>query len=433
MPSKSYRCFALLMFLTTGIVVALGATLVWVIPPGEAPDEPAHLAYIAYLAEFGALPPIPASPSPSTYEFYQPPMPYVVAALFLHFGGVQPAVPFLVPDPDFEFAPRQLAFVHTTPLHNSESAFVHACRTINLGWLSLTVLSIMVLCARIAQSPVRGAICSLPFVLCPQLLFTCASANNDAAVIALSSIATMGLVCVLDTARPSLSVVTCTSIVAGLALWAKLSAIGLAPALLAAAFLKLGRRDFRFSLALLGPYVTVALSSFAFEYWRSGSVVPMFPTGMSSGSGQVIRLLLEPRWMISAWLSFWAKFGWFNALLPWPYYAWFVFPTMTAFCGFLIVLRRWRAHPASSACLLVATSNLFLLMAYMTRVDWQPQGRYMLPALAALAGLATRGALSGQCSGLIRRHAITLATVCVACSGLSAGAAVWWLYSVYRS
>jgi len=37
------------------------------------------------------------------------------------------------------------------------------------------------------------------------------------------------------------------------------------------------------------------------------------------------------------------------------------------------------------------TMNVVLLLTYMVRVDWQPQGRYLLPSIVAIAGLATLG------------------------------------------
>jgi hypothetical protein len=36
-------------------------------------------------------------------------------------------------------------------------------------------------------------------------------------------------------------------------------------------------------------------------------------------------------------------------------------------------------------------ANLLLVVVYLVRIDWQPQGRYLFPALPALAGLAAPG------------------------------------------
>jgi peptidoglycan/LPS O-acetylase OafA/YrhL len=40
---------------------------------------------------------------------------------------------------------------------------------------------------------------------------------------------------------------------------------------------------------------------------------------------------------------------------------------------------------ATSLLITACAGNLLLVLAFMLRVDWQPQGRYLLPSLAPLA------------------------------------------------
>src|SRR5262249_26322578 len=63
--------------------LALGLGFVRVVPIGEAPDEPAHLPYAAPLVRPGRLPPLDRVGRPS-YESYQPPLDYGVAAAWVY-------------------------------------------------------------------------------------------------------------------------------------------------------------------------------------------------------------------------------------------------------------------------------------------------------------------------------------------------------------
>lgn len=55
----------------------LAVGFIWRIPPGEAPDEGAHLAYVAHLATEHSLPVF--EPSSGSYEAHQPPLYYALA------------------------------------------------------------------------------------------------------------------------------------------------------------------------------------------------------------------------------------------------------------------------------------------------------------------------------------------------------------------
>jgi hypothetical protein len=71
-------------------------------------------------------------------------------------------------------------------------------------------------------------------------------------------------------------------------------------------------------------------------------------------------------------------------------YLLFVPPTLFAALGALELLSR-RRSPLIVTLVLVVVTNLALLIVYLLSADWQPQGRYLFPALPALAGLATAG------------------------------------------
>jgi len=87
---------------------------------------------------------------------------------------------------------------------------------------------------------------------------------------------------------------------------------------------------------------------------------------------------------------------------------------------------------SSSNLVLVAVvvTNIITLVAFMARVDWQPQGRYLLPSIVAAAGLCTLGldrfrdTLAGR---LIPKLEVVLAAG--SCSALAA--ALWIIGHTY--
>lgn len=357
----------------------LSAPLVFLIPPGEAPDEPAHIAYVHHLVSEGALPPYQEAAGSATYEFYQPPLAYAVMAAAVRacgFDGIE--YPF-TPDPDFAFQRGARAYQEVVAAKDS----LLVARSANLVWLLLLSAAIFLTCRQLTGSPWVALAAGAPFALAPQCLFLSAVVGNDAAVAALVGAGTLGLVLLVSKpCHPLIPIAASTA--AGLALWAKASAVVLAPAVALTLVGLAASRRWRDAAALLLPGLALSVGWVLLEVARTGSVTPDPPTGWEGGPGAA-RLFTEPWWVVSAWVGFWAKLGWFNVPLPAPVYIVFVPPTLAAVLG--VVARRRTGW----LLVTIVAANLALLVLYMTRVDWQPQGRYLLPAAAALAGLATIG------------------------------------------
>jgi len=368
--------------------VLLASPLVVLVPPGEAPDEPAHAAYVDHLLEEGRLPSLEEPARAIDYEAYQPPLSYFVMAGTLRLAGFESLDHPFEPDPEFAFQRNRRVFRPASPspaVEDSRHAF-HLARAANLVWLALASASILSTCLRITPSTWAALGAGAPFALAPQLLFAGSTLSNDAALVALSTAATAGLVVLLSSphTRPALA----ASTFAGLALWVKASAVVIAPAiaLVLVWLLHAGRR--REALALFVPGFAISLGWAGFELWRTGTLLPNPPTGWAGGSG-LGRLFTEPDWVLSAWGSFWAKLGWFNVVFPWPAYLAFVPATLLTLFGLITALRSRSKAGAILGTIFAAA--VCLLMLYMVRIDWQPQGRYLLPATAALAGLAALG------------------------------------------
>jgi uncharacterized membrane protein (UPF0136 family) len=232
-----------------------------------------------------------------------------------------------------------------------------------------------------------------PAHLAPQLLFVSATVNNDGAVTCLATWTLAGLVALLRPgARPSTVLAVASVLAAAAALFAKASAFGLTVPIGVTAFLLARRRHRREAWLLGGLWLLAAAGWMALSWMLFRSAWPPSPTG--THAPDLVRLVLEPRWIASLWTSFWARFGWYNLPLPTALYTVFLVPSSLGAVG--VVRRLAGPRRPDAALLLVPVSlllaELALLIAYMTVVDWQPQGRLLFPAVGTVALLAALGA-----------------------------------------
>lgn len=387
-PSKGSRVIQTAIAL--GVALLISSIFVFVVPPGEAPDEPAHVEYVDFLVAHHRLPPVEIHPQGLTYEFYQPPLPYLLMAVPLVLTNITGINYPFIRNPEFSFQRNQRAFLDPDPSVSvvRGQRTIRLARAMNLFWMLMACAAILGTCYQISNSPMIAFGAGLPFVISPQLLFAGSTAGNDAAVIGLVALATMLAVKLVRVPDNRLALVV--SALAGIALWTKSSAIVLAPVIALILIWFILDRRWGTVFSLLSPGLLLSLSWVLFELSRTGTISPSLPTGWSGGAG-VLRLFLEPKWVVSAWGGFWAKLGWFNVTLPWPYYLAFLPSTVLAGYGFFLILKRQTRSRPAWVLVVTFVGIVFLLLLYMTQVDWQPQGRYLLPGSAAIAGLATLG------------------------------------------
>jgi hypothetical protein len=405
------------------LFVLLGAVYAWVVPPGEAPDEPAHLAYIDHIAEKGALPPARPSRDLTGYESYQPPLDYLVSAALLrglHGGPI--AYPF-VANPDFDFRISGSRAFLAQPGAESQARALRRLRVARLFWGVLTIWLVFQV-ANILVDREWAVAAVAPFCLAPQFLFDTATINNDTAVIAFASATIYGL-CRLVSRPPGFLSGLLTGGAAGLALWSKSSGLFLVPPLLYVAMVLWRRRQRRAVAGLFFAFAVLSTAWIVFTVARSGPLLVSAQTESAAASGW-LRLITEPAWPASVWISFWGKLGWLNLKLPAPIYLFFLPPTFLALWGGISALRQRSA--AITVALLAVLSNLGLFVAYLGGVDWQLQGRYLFPSIAALAGLAAKGL--GDLGGKLGfRPSVTVSFVFVYAAVAAFGA--WWIVQAY--
>ncbi|HEY0553019.1 MAG TPA: glycosyltransferase family 39 protein [Thermoanaerobaculia bacterium] len=357
-------------------------------PIGEAPDEPAHLAYVSYLLERHALPPLAAQPYGDRYESYQAPLDYLAMAAAASVLGVRIEGDRLQPNPRFSFSRQEARAVLSGVDQAPWRERVRRLRMARLLWAALTAALVLATAYRLAGRRLDLALAAtLPFVLSPQFLFVSATLNNDGAVVTLAALALLGFVELLDSPSPALALLA--GFAAGLAPWGKVSGFLLAVPLVLVAFALVKRRRRREAFLLAGAWAILVALWICLSEWRFGVPFPPSPTGVQDGLAQGARLL-NPHWLGSLWMSFWGKFGWFNVTLPLPAYLFFALPTALVAIGCV----RRMAEPTSRwrwLCASTLGANFLLIVVFLLRIDWQPQGRFLFPSLPAMAGCGALG------------------------------------------
>lgn len=401
-PDAEHSRFLGRRWLAPLVFLLLGLSYVFVVPLGEAPDEAAHAYYVGYLLESSELPPLPRHADAFNYQAHHPPLHYLVGALALHLTGVEQIAFPARPNPDLHFdntGSRAFLPHAWTPAERRPWVML---RLLSLVWGLVTVVSLERLlraCGMFVDDHAAGAAAFWTFALVPQLLFVSATVNNDSAAIALSTAALAALVVFARSllrgvpqemgTKSSMKPALAAGSLVALGFFAKATAFFLlAPTALLLLYL-LRQRRWTLSVALGLPVALGLVAWFTLCWSRFGTLWPPPPTGYAGGLTEALPQLLDPRWLASAWLSFWAKFGWFNLPLPWPLYLFFLIPSIAVAVGCWKVVRRQPESciPRWLGTLLLSalTMNVGLLLLFLLRVDFQPQGRFLLPSLGVFA------------------------------------------------
>jgi 4-amino-4-deoxy-L-arabinose transferase-like glycosyltransferase len=366
-------------------------------PPWQTPDEPAHYNYVRYLVEQRRLPvlqigdyphdyleeikaarfPPEMTIDPIRYEFWQPPLYYLLAApIYLLFGGA------LIP-------------LRLFPVACGAGLLIVAYgigRRVFPGNESLAL----------------GAVALIAFV--PQHLAMTAAVNNDALAELILAGVMWGLVRYVagdgQTGGSSgeLRGLAAIGVLIGLGLLTKTSTVVSVPLALAALLLSRKRVDISSAASLLLPALLLVLPWLVrnaavyggldvLAWGRHSAVVADQPRTAEwialYGPGNVLRWGLT-----TTFQSFWAKFGWMAVPIdPRIYLALALFCGLAG-AGFVLYVRRaWRERglrldegPQRAAgllalwLLLTGTSYLWYNTTFV-----QHQGRYLFPALIPIA------------------------------------------------
>lgn len=386
--------------------LALGTRYARAVPAWEAPDEPWHLVYAEVLAR-GRSP-----TAADTYQHHHPPLFYVWTALGLRLLGAPPEVPRA---PDNPRAPFDLAAY----LHPPDDPGTPWLRLLRL-WAGLATALLVPLAwcvARRGLGNARGSrawdgapfLAALLIATLPQLLFIGHSISNDGLVAAWGALACYGMLrwvqrVGLGNRRGDLAALLCMGLGLGFGLWTKLTILGLLPAVALA--LALGARvDARGAgRGAAGRRLLVGIGGILLVMGLVLLAIPLLwpAAGASLLDGLRAHGLAWREELVSAdYLrsglrrileSFFGRFGWMNLRLPASVLA---LAGLWALLGLAGLPRAYREAPDRTRYgLLVAAAALAGVLVAALRnllADPQAQGRFLFPALAAIAFLLASG------------------------------------------
>jgi hypothetical protein len=359
--------------------LALRIAFAVVVPPGQAPDEVAHVAYVAHVADTGTLPVQPVGASgrwsdftaaQSGWQAYQPPLAYVLYAPLwraLEAGGVAESGRIL-------------------GLRLQNAAFGAAL--VAVGWAVVARVT--------APGDPRRVLVALALALIPGFAANAAAVNNDG----LANLLAAALWLPFAT-PPGIRTALAAGVVLGVAALTKLTVLSLAPLLVVVPWL--WSRDLR--LAVRDGLVAAGVAAVLLLPWMARNVALYGdPLAIDVGSvafarlagslpPEAIELLARPV-PARAFLQFWGVFGVQNNL-TWPVVAAVLVPLAA-----LAVVGAFRARadaapsglsrlvPAFALAVLLAVCGL---TSFSLRYHAAWQGRYLYVAMLPVAVLLATG------------------------------------------
>jgi len=406
--------------------------MVYVVPAGEAPDEPAHIDVINHVLIEHSLP--RGFSHEDSYEAHQPPLYYLSTAAVLSVLGIDRINYRFVATPGFEFVGDGMPRYEKPPsgLTDEGPAAVHYARLVSSFYGLLFLVSLLGLLLCTSESRLVALSSAFMFGLAPQIVFAASTVNNDIGLLAAATLATFALTQVVRSEGGGMNWEIAAGVLSGLAVFYKASGVALAPAVVVLGIWLARERKHRRAIALVTSFGIVVAAWMVMNHLRFGSLNPPLPTGWDfAGTTDWSRLVSSPGWVVSAWGSFWAKFGWFNLPLPKIAYVWFVVPSTLVLAGAVFAFRSLKEDsPTILTLASIIGSNVCLFLIYLAEIDWQPQGRYMFPSVGALAVFCAMGL---QRIRLPRRHRAKqiVAIALMVCSAAVCLFAIWVVHQNY--
>jgi hypothetical protein len=381
------------------------------IPTGESPDEPSHLQCIEQVSLYHRLPQVVPTPTGewwsrehviSGYLCWHMPLYYVTSS------GLHQVVATVSNAPlHFEFPPNNPDW------GKSPAMFTHPLKT---SWLDLEepfpvialrvesmLLGLVALwaAARVARrvfpdAPIVPYAAAMLIAGWPQFLFMSRAINNDTLATALSLVV---LIIALEIGTPGRFV--WASLLACLAVLAKLTMLFVIPTLAAIFFLELlwageqRRQYFWPGLVSVLPLVSLVLI-----IALQPTIRTHFEQNLASFGSALSRAYTIPYWLDVLQLTLgsgWVRFGWMNVPAPdWQAYLWWASTGLAVLVGLYVGYVAPDTKNRRLFLLIIGIWSAGVLLTY-ARINlnrFQPQFRYAFPLLPIWAAFAAAGLLA---------------------------------------
>jgi len=402
-----------------------------VVPVFEAPDEPFHLSYVNFLLERHELPNQLDESKRVFREGHQPPLYYAVAALVtLPFRGGEVVRVELERNPEHVLGGGRRRDVryydHRQPgpfPDSSSRAAFYAIRALGIAFALANLLLVLRVARRFLPEQCAWLAAACVATL-PQFLFISGSINNDNLVNLIATAVILASLRVLE--RPErLREAIALGLLLGLGLCVKKTSLVLMPPI-AVMFVWLFVRG-ELPRPRLVTHAAAALAAMlAVGGWIlvRNQLLYGDPLG-SEMERRTLHFIVNDQSVFSAYFrgifwsatmqSFVGMFGWMQLRLPFVAYAfwWLLLLLGIATAAGHALITGERRAPVVLA-LGFAISCLAAVIYYNTTYP-EPQGRFLFPALAAIAGVSGLGLwrIGARFAGAARIPAIALVLVLV--------------------
>lgn len=393
---------------------ALGTAFVLLVPPFEAPDEPAHLAYIDFVATGAALPDQYGPQWPLTgheispTEGHQPPLYYAAAALLLRLTSQVPCMA-APPTPNPLHAWNGRGGSRTdVPMFQRPDAPIR--RSVDRPCLLLlralsVLLSVLHVAAVLALSrhffTDHWRLLPAVFVATlPQFLFMSGAVNNDAPANLLVALCALCVLRLLD--RPKRFIFyALLGLLLGLAVLTKKTSLFVLPEIaVLAAYIAHRHRAHPIRIAAgIGLASTVAL--LVCGWWLARSTVLYGDPLGSQMEKTALAALVQEKSLRSPYFtgqfprefsqSLIATFGWMQIRLPEPVYWCYAALGALAAAGLPLWLRSGQVPAAKAAFAALLVLGCLAGIVFYNLTYSQPQGRFLFPVLGPIAIFLTAG------------------------------------------
>ncbi len=377
------------------------------IPIGEAPDEADHIRFVEIIRKTGQLPTIPKDSPRYSYEAEQPPLYYLLEAVWIKLLWPSDALtPDLKSNPSFSSETNFSFDRHTAPnvfLHDYPAGRdlpAHIMRLLSSLLGLLTLLCIWRTAWLVWPQSSGIAIFAVGFAaFLPGFTFTSSTVTNDTLATTTGALILFGSVYMLKKG-PTVQAVLLLGSAVGLGMLSKRSIIVMLPLLII--------------IPLLTPAITrkrkliavgaIALIALAIGIWPLVSNLltygDPFATAVTMAAKQELisplqgrpGYWLSPGYHLALYNSLWGAFGIRSIDLPNLVYALYYVLCLLALVGF--IRRRKDINGIQKRVLLILVIVFVLVnigVDYQNTQFWAVQGRLLLPALAAIALMVGQG------------------------------------------
>ena len=377
----------------TGLVVMSFALLVaWslAVPIFEAPDEPDHWQYVLYVRQYGGLPLY----GPDFIEANSPPVYYFAVAPFASESDLPERIGWLDAPGRFPSPAGSSLFRHT----NSDLARYWPLRRVRLVTAFFSTCTVLLCYAAGREATTHhetGLLAAGLVAFLPLFTFRGMNISNDAMVTLFCAVVVCVIIRIIKRGFTWLSGLA-AALAMGLAFLSKSSAIFLPISFLVAVLA--GAIPWR---ARLTRALVLVVTLIVVAPWLARNQVlygdPLASRVMLTAVGNLVTIrpitsayfvTLFPIFLIH---SFIGSFGWMNVWMPEWVYLLYGLLMAVSLVSFIVLWLRRRVDGRLALTLLSMPVLSLMVVIYINLSFSQPQGRYLLPALPAMAVIGALG------------------------------------------